>query len=244
MRSIAPRGTAVAALLTLLMLAPSPARASSPGYADGYAIGGSSSVAVTAAAAPCTDRAYNLLGGSWKKTYVWSFRNSSTPAGLVRSAARDAIKAGFSNIVNARNNCGRTDNVSATESYAGTTDRRPGLSRRGFCTSSDGFNAVGFGSLPSGVLAVTCTYSVNDRIVEADIRINSNVRWATSLAGCSGQPLLEPVMTHEAGHVFGLGHVGEAKHGRLTMSRYLDGSCQNNESTLGLGDLRGLEQLY
>jgi hypothetical protein len=56
--------------------------------------------------------------------------------------------------------------------------------------------------------------------------------------------MLEAVLTHEAGHVFGLAHVGESRHGRLTMSPYIDGVCNNQESTLGLGDLRGLEALY
>ena len=46
------------------------------------------------------------------------------------------------------------------------------------------------------------------------------------------------------GHAYGLDHVGEVNHGRLTMSTFIDGTCENQESTLGLGDMKGLEALY
>ena len=94
----------------------------------------------------------------------------------------------------------------------------------------------------SGVLAVTCYWIRGGKIVEADMRITTRESWALSLANCHGDmPLLESTITHEAGHVFGLDHVGERKHGRLTMSPFLDGPCNDNEATLGLGDMLGLE---
>ena len=103
---------------------------------------------------------------------------------------------------------------------------------------------VGFRKLAAGTAARACWWYIGDDIVEADIQINTRERWATSLSRCSGQLMLEAVMTHEAGHVFGMGHVGEARHGRLTMSTYIDGDCNNAEATLGLGDMLGLEKLY
>ena len=54
---------------------------------------------------------------------------------------------------------------------------------------------------------------------------------------------VEGVMTHERGHTFGLGHVPEASHAKLTMSERIR-SCQSSERTLGLGDVRGLEKKY
>ena len=56
--------------------------------------------------------------------------------------------------------------------------------------------------------------------------------------------MLESVVTHELGHAYGLDHVSELSHGRLTMSRYIDGTCENQEAKLGLGDMKGLEALY
>ncbi|WP_338089092.1 matrixin family metalloprotease [Nannocystis pusilla] len=55
---------------------------------------------------------------------------------------------------------------------------------------------------------------------------------------------VKAVMTHERGHTFGLGHVGESSHGDLTMSPTINGPCQDSESTLGEGDVAGLRALY
>lgn len=188
--------------------------------------------------APCEDRAFRLLGAKWVTTYEWSFRASSTPSYLSRRTTKDVLKRSFNNVTNGRNDCGRADNIDATQRYLGTTPRSPNCSRR------DGRNVIGFARLPYGVLAVTCYWMRNGRMVEADLKINTREMWSLSGRACRARPVLEATMTHEAGHVFGLDHVGERKHGRLTMSSYLDGPCQNAEATLGLGDLLGLERLY
>jgi predicted Zn-dependent protease len=108
----------------------------------------------------------------------------------------------------------------------------------------DGQNVVSFGPLPRGILAATCTRHRRNRIVEADIRINSRYDRALKRANCSNQELLEPTVTHEVGHVYGLGHVSDKRHPRLTMSTRSDGACSDAASSLGLGDILGLERLY
>ncbi len=193
----------------------------------------------SASPAPCNDQAYKELGGTWQGgAYAWSFNSASTPKYLSKSATRDVLKRSFSNITGARNDCGMPDQVSATNMYLGTTDSRAR------CGQRDLRNVIGFHALEFGVLAVTCYWMNSGRIVEADVQINNNERWALTLNDCLDEVMLEATMTHEAGHVYGLDHVGERRHGRLTMSPFLDGPCQNSEATLGAGDVRGLEALY
>ena len=188
---------------------------------------------------PCQDRAFNTLGGKQKTTYKWSFRQTSTPSGLGRSAVAAVLNKAFNNVTGENNDCGRADTVSATSHYLGTTSLSPN------CSNRDGHNVIGFAKLDPGTLAVTCYWINGGKIVEADMQITTRESWALSLATCHGNmPMLEATITHEAGHVFGLDHVGENRHGRLTMSPYIDGPCENNESTLGLGDMLGLESLY
>lgn len=82
--------------------------------------------------------------------------------------------------------------------------------------------------------------------VESDMRLNKeDYRWVVSLGpGCTSGFSVETVTTHERGHTFGLGHVNESRHPNLTMSTAINGPCQGSETTLGRGDIQGLQQLY
>jgi hypothetical protein len=193
----------------------------------------------------CDDDAYSTIAGPWTKTLKWWYKASSTPGYLTTAGVVDKLKDSFLNMTDAHNGCGLPDNVGATASYQGTTTSSVGVNKRGRCAASDGRNVIAFGNLPPGILAVTCVRAnSNNHIVEADIRINTDFDWELSPANCFYEELLEPTMTHEIGHAFGLGHVGEKKHGRLTMSTTSDGPCSNNESSLGWGDVRGMHHLY
>ena len=228
----APAASAAPELHVHYLRAPAAAGDSSGGA-------GSAGQAVSLSPGPCADTAFSLLGASWPAgSYAWSYNASSTPGYLGNLAARRMISRSFSNITSARNDCGIADNVGATHTFLGNTSSRPR------CASRDQRNVIGFGALEFGILAVTCFWTLNGRMVEADMKITTRERWALSKATCDHEPLLEATVTHEAGHVYGLGHVGERRHGRLTMSPLLDGPCNNNEATLGRGDIRGLQQLY
>jgi hypothetical protein len=231
------RLAAIGAVVLFVSLGAAPAYARPAVDELRLADGLSSNVGV--APAPCNDTAYKLLGGTWRDgSYSWAFDAVTTPSSLDRSAVLAIIKKSFGNITGEHNDCGRARTIGVSATYLGTTTTRPN------CNQPDGYNVIGFGKLAYGVLAVTCYWISGGRIVEADMKINSQESWALSISNCHSQVMMESTVTHEAGHVFGLDHVGERRHGRLTMSPYIDGLCENQEATLGLGDMRGLEALY
>jgi hypothetical protein len=222
--------------------------AASTGSAYSVRTSNAASARTASSPSPCVDNAYSFIDPhtvGWNSSLRWRFKTASVPAGLSSAAVLSAIKKGFRNIVNARNDCGRADNVSATQSYLGSTTRNPNVTRAGGCGSADGTNVVAFAPLDGAYAGFTCIWwDTHHHIVEADMRLDPDQPWVTSLAACSGGLMLEALVTHEAGHAFGLAHVGESQHGRLTMSVYLDGYCENQEATLGWGDIRGLQALY
>lgn len=193
---------------------------------------------------PCSDRAYNHGESRWSDTFRWSFFAASTPSGIRKVATERVLKRSVANMTDGRNDCGRTDRIRATAIYQGRTLAKPAPTSSGGCGGRDGVNVIGFGKLPPGIAGLTCVWSSGGRIIEADIKLDKNARWATSLASCSFASMVEAVATHEFGHAFGMGHVKETTHGRLTMSERLDGYCQLNEASLGKGDLLGMEDLY
>lgn len=196
----------------------------------------------------CDDGAFNLSGHKWTQQYQWSFQASSTPNANSVANVEQGLKNAAAAITTSRNNCGLADLVGVTQRYLGRTSAGPGIrSRDGkvTCSSSDGKNVVGFGTLPSGFLGVACSWTSNGVAVEGDIRFNTRYSWyALDVPGsCSNRFGVQAVGAHEFGHVFGLGHVSESAHPNLTMSTAAR-PCSNAPLSLGLGDVRALRQLY
>lgn len=212
---------------------------------DGEAEAGATSAALSSSPAPCNDRARSLMGHRWHERYEWRFAAGTTPTGLGKDAVEAALRRAVVNIVRSDNDCGMPDFVSATARYLGRTTRGTNVTRTGACGSRDGQNVVGFGALPTGILGVSCTWSIDGRAIENDVRLNrGDHRWFVRRpSGCTNRFGIEAVMTHELGHTFGLGHVSESTHGHLTMSTRAP-PCSNAPSTLGRGDVIGLRALY
>lgn len=196
-------------------------------------------------AAECKATDYSLF--SWRKpTYSWSFGSATTPSYLANrtngtTLVSDALKRANTNIVTGRNICGRADNVTASFTYLGVTGRAPNISSSATCTGGNGYSSIGFGSLRYPVAAMACAYRiVNGVAAEGDVKLSSGVRWATSTASCSDAYVIEALMTHEFGHIYGLRHTISSSQTMYASVR----KCSAAASTLGLGDLRGLERKY
>jgi hypothetical protein len=243
----------VSVLLAIVMLlaaaAPAAAATRAGGAGDVLHLGSASaagSIGAGGSPGPCNDNQYNLLNPAarWMSPLRWRFRQSSVPAGLNRADVLAIIKKSFRNVVNARNDCGLADRVSATQQYLGTTSRRPNVTRAGGCGTNDGYNTVGFGPLDGYYSGYTCIWWIGNEVIEADMKLDTDTAWALTMASCNAELMMEALVTHEVGHAYNLGHVAENNHGRLTMSVYIDQLCGNQEATLGLGDVRGLESMY
>jgi len=194
----------------------------------------------------CNQGAYSLLGFKWTKKMRWRANLGTRPSYLSATAVRTALRRAVSNITQSVNPCGLSDQVSASAEYLGTTSRKAQVTSAGACGANDGVNVMSFGALPSGVLAVTCTYyDSSRRAMNSDIKFNRAVSWypASKPSVCHNRFSIRAVGAHECGHAFGLGHVSESKYPLMTMSTNV-GPCNNSAASLGLGDVRGLRRLY
>lgn len=202
--------------------------------------------AVPASSVRCGDGAGAWLGMRWNGTYRWTMRPAGMPAYLgAYGPVRDAVRAAANAVDQGHNTCGLIGDLALSQRYSGETVRDAGINADGTCGDRDERNVVAFGRLDGGLLALTCLWWSKGRTVESDVRISDapNMFTLNPAAGCSGSWDLQGTLTHEFGHVFGLGHVSYAEHGELTMSDGLP-ACSANFRSLGLGDYQTLKGQY
>lgn len=189
----------------------------------------------------CHRSAYTNLTYKVTETTTYNFRVSSTPRDLTRTGARNGIMRAARNVFDTRNGCRTGGRVPVALKYGGQTGA-PAQVGDGLCGLNDNRSVVAFGDLKSGVLAAACTISEDRQVLSLDIKINrADYRWTINPGSrsCSRAYDVESVMTHEWGHVFGLGHVSESGSRNLTMSFTINGPCQAAERSLGRGDVLG-----
>jgi hypothetical protein len=202
----------------------------------------------------CSDSAYDVDPGDYvvEGRFEYYFLADTTPSYLNRDKTEDAVKESVVNWAKATNSCGLKDDVSLTGWYMGRADGALEITSDGQCKQAgDGRSETGFGSLPSGSVAVACVWIAGGkppyRVISADVRLNSKKSWWNKLSTCGGSRyVVEAALTHERGHIFGLSHhkkVTESAHGNLTMSPSIQGFCEAAETTLGKGDVLGMRAL-
>ncbi|MGW6520484.1 matrixin family metalloprotease [Streptomyces sp. NPDC054962] len=201
------------------------------------------------APAPCADGAYSTAGRKEYDTYEWFIGDGPLPGRLSHAEGRRAFEDAIATITTSRNDCGYDDTVTAKARFLSSTGNEAGIDGAARCTRRDGLSVWDAGDIGGEAVATTCSWSrpVPDgpeELLEADVRFNTHDFPFTNRpsGACTHAYDIRSVATHEAGHVFGLGHSG-AGHENLTM--YANSfACSTDARTLGKGDVLGLRSLY
>lgn len=200
--------------------------------------------------APCTDAAYSIYDYSERDVYAWHIGDGGMPGALSRSATQKAFLDAINNITESYSDCRLADQVSAGQKYSGTTPFEGDFASGSLkCTKRDKVSTWDAGDLNGNVVAGACVwYAVTGGapdVVEADVRYNTadfNFTNDPNSGPCKNRYDIRAVGTHEAGHIFGIGHVSDG-HSNLTM--YTNAfMCNTKARTLGFGDVLGLRMKY
>ena len=150
-------------------------------------------------------------------------------------------------------------NSTITDGDGGVTAVVGAIRAWGIISSSTTSSAAVRGSAPATIMLNTnggvCTGSClaatltgyyvsqtgDDRIYDADVYTNTSVAlYSSREAGCSSEYDIDGIMTHEVGHVIGLGHSSVAG---ATMYPSVS-ACNTGPRSLAADDIAGRDDLY
>jgi hypothetical protein len=206
---------------------------------------------VQAASPPACSDDYSIPFYHEENTsYEWYIGDGGMPGALSRDDAKVAFTDAINNITGGYNDCGIADTIDAKSTYKGTTTNEADVSSSSVCTDRDGKSTWDAGDLLAKHTAATCAWTRTvennlDDVIEADVRYNTTDYDFTNnpTSSCNNKYDLRSTGTHEAGHVFGLGHTPYDGHDYLTMAPAAI-PCSIVHRTLGLGDMSILEAIY
>lgn len=178
-----------------------------------------------------TDQAefYRLLGLQWTTVPVHYSINPVNSYGLDANNVIGAVQAAFAT----------WDDWTATDlfEYDSTTTSS--------AADLDGQNSVFWGPISNTNVIAETTLWINRRsreIVETDIKMNSIQPWGIS-PDVENAFDIQNIITHESGHVCGLGDLYGRPSSELTMYGYSSPE-EVKKNSLGQGDILGLQKLY
>lgn len=189
-----------------------------------------------------------LVGLSWTMPVQYRVTNRNI-TGVTSQQLQTTVDRSFTE-------WGRPANVALSSQFLGFTNIDPGIDPE----IEDGLTVIGFRSRPDMDRTLGATSfefnAVTGAFIGADIFINSIFEWSVATGGDSTKFDLESVMTHEVGHLLGLGHsaIGETEPvsggGRRVLGKravmfpiaYGRGSIQDR--TLEADDIAGITDIY
>jgi hypothetical protein len=193
--------------------------------------------------ASCADGAYTLSGYKVVGGISFGYNPAGVPAGIAKTAGT-AVRNSLLSVAAGANRCRYTARLNTSATYTGASTRRPQVNTAGACTGNDRVNVMGWGTLPTGYLAITCIYFAGGKVINADTMINRRYTWSTATPPhCNNTWDLQSVLTHEVGHTFGLSHVDYTAHGSAVMATLIN-PCDTTKRLLGRGDYAALVRLY
>lgn len=212
---------------------------------------GRSSTAPSTPLPACSDGAFDTEGFKVSGGYEFSYNGYSAPANLAAGTPA-ALSNAFIKAASAATNCaGATRHPGPAPRYVGTISGRfANVSTTYTCSSPDGYNTVSWMPGDNHTLAITCMWSSGGVLRSSDAAINRALPFFTGAIPdrCSVAFDLQGVMTHEAGHTYGLGHADAGTsdttvHANQTMNSQL-APCTIRFRTFGTGDLNGMTAIY
>jgi hypothetical protein len=131
----------------------------------------------------------------WNSMPVRYFITNRDVPGATASQLQAAAQQGFAAWA-------KTPAVTLSAQFVGFTSAEPSV--------DDGISVIGFQFRPELSRTLGATQfafdDVSGALIESDIFLNSAVDWSAAPAGASGRYDVQSIVTHELGHLHGLGH--------------------------------------